>query len=265
MSWNPRRFLAAVGNVETLAPGKNALTEAVTHLWLTEDALERIVSGVNSGALEPAPLSEIPSAGMTLGMSHVRDCAFVFLPAGVQGVLREMAERSEPTKHINTETAVFFLFGMHGKVGSVGVVYTEGSEERMGILEGDPRLSGALDIPGVLSRIARLALTLYTQPVEQDAAAVTVERQNVSTHKKNSKARKARTQDISVIDVRRDSIRYAGEHRHVEHDHRWKVRGHLRNQAYGPGRSLRKLIWVSEQVRGPEDKPLLRTPRVHRL
>ncbi len=39
-------------------------------------------------------------------------------------------------------------------------------------------------------------------------------------------------------------------------DHRYWVSGHERNQAYGPGRSLRKKIDIDPVLKGPEDKPI---------
>ncbi|MGM1063106.1 hypothetical protein [Saccharothrix sp. Mg75] len=44
---------------------------------------------------------------------------------------------------------------------------------------------------------------------------------------------------------------------------RWLVRGHWRNQAHGPDRSLRRLVWINPQVRGPQDKPLRTGHTVH--
>ncbi|KAA8825101.1 hypothetical protein [Bifidobacterium myosotis] len=41
-----------------------------------------------------------------------------------------------------------------------------------------------------------------------------------------------------------------------EWSHRWSVRGHWTNQAYGPGRTLRRRIWIDEYVKGPKNKPL---------
>lgn len=45
----------------------------------------------------------------------------------------------------------------------------------------------------------------------------------------------------------------------VDWKHRWVVGSHWRRQAYGPGRSLRKLIFVHEFIKGPDDRPL-KTP-----
>jgi hypothetical protein len=39
-------------------------------------------------------------------------------------------------------------------------------------------------------------------------------------------------------------------------EYRWWVRGHWRNQPYGPGRAQRRLIYIDPQLRGPEDKPI---------
>jgi hypothetical protein len=39
-------------------------------------------------------------------------------------------------------------------------------------------------------------------------------------------------------------------------DHRYWVSGHERNQAYGPGRSLRRRIDIDPYLKGPEDKPI---------
>lgn len=36
---------------------------------------------------------------------------------------------------------------------------------------------------------------------------------------------------------------------------RYAVRGHWRQQAYGPGRSSRRPVWIHPHVRGPEDAP----------
>jgi len=38
------------------------------------------------------------------------------------------------------------------------------------------------------------------------------------------------------------------------------VRGHPRNQAFGPGHSLRKLIWIEPFWKGPKDAPILVRP-----
>jgi hypothetical protein len=46
------------------------------------------------------------------------------------------------------------------------------------------------------------------------------------------------------------------------YSHRWVVTGHWREQACGPGWSLRDTTWVVEHEKGPEDAPLVRKTRV---
>jgi hypothetical protein len=48
-----------------------------------------------------------------------------------------------------------------------------------------------------------------------------------------------------------------------EYRHRWVVRGHWRNQPWGPGRSLRRPVWVLPHVKGPDGAPLLGAERVN--
>jgi hypothetical protein len=41
--------------------------------------------------------------------------------------------------------------------------------------------------------------------------------------------------------------------------HRWVVRGHWRQQAYGPLHSLRRQTWIPSYIKGPEIADLLET------
>lgn len=42
-----------------------------------------------------------------------------------------------------------------------------------------------------------------------------------------------------------------------EYRHRWSVRGHWRQQPYGPGRSQRRRVWIDAHTKGPEDAPMV--------
>jgi hypothetical protein len=44
--------------------------------------------------------------------------------------------------------------------------------------------------------------------------------------------------------------------------HRWTVAGHWRNQAVGQQWSERRPIYINSYLKGPEDAPLLSTPKV---
>lgn len=52
----------------------------------------------------------------------------------------------------------------------------------------------------------------------------------------------------------------------VHYTHQWFVRGHWRQQPYGPGRSQTRAIWIHPHVKGPEGAPLLNPEKlVHTL
>lgn len=48
----------------------------------------------------------------------------------------------------------------------------------------------------------------------------------------------------------------------IDHQYRWLVRGHWRNQRVGEGRRLTRPTWVTPHIRGPEDKPLIVNDKV---
>jgi hypothetical protein len=50
-----------------------------------------------------------------------------------------------------------------------------------------------------------------------------------------------------------------------EYRHRWIVRGHWRSQPYGPRRSMRRAVYISPHVKGPEGAPLLTGDKVYAL
>jgi hypothetical protein len=70
--------------------------------------------------------------------------------------------------------------------------------------------------------------------------------------------------NVRVLSLRRTeaSVPEDGAPRTVEWTKRWIVRGHWRNQAYGPGLTLRKLKYIFPFVKGPDDKPLDVRPTV---
>lgn len=46
------------------------------------------------------------------------------------------------------------------------------------------------------------------------------------------------------------------------YSYRWVVRGHWRNQPYGPGREERRITWIPSHVKGPADAPFKSTEKV---
>ena len=62
---------------------------------------------------------------------------------------------------------------------------------------------------------------------------------------------------VRLIDIHKRHTRPpGGDHRVVEWTHRWIVKGHWRQQAWGPGRQYRRPTWISPHIKGPDDKPL---------
>jgi hypothetical protein len=69
--------------------------------------------------------------------------------------------------------------------------------------------------------------------------------------------RRDTSSNVRIVNVRQPVRSNGdGEHRRVEWSHRWIVSTHWRNQAYGPGRSLRRPTLILPYVKGPADKPL---------
>jgi hypothetical protein len=57
-----------------------------------------------------------------------------------------------------------------------------------------------------------------------------------------------------VIRLRRPKAKPEGE-RTVDWSHRWLVRGFWRNQWF-PSLGIHRQLWISDYIKGPEDKPL---------
>ncbi|MCB1258540.1 MAG: hypothetical protein KDB26_15625 [Microthrixaceae bacterium] len=119
-----------------------------------------------------------------------------------------------------------------------------------------------------LIAIIRYAWTIYTSETEADVTATTVSRTSVRTGK-TTKKNKARNIPVQVVDVRRPAGSGGGGSTDpntapLDHQYRWRVRGHWRMQWYGKTDSkVQRKIWIDEQVRGPEDKPI--KPRIERI
>lgn len=69
--------------------------------------------------------------------------------------------------------------------------------------------------------------------------------------------------DVDLVHIRgaapsghRSAHAADGDRSPSEREHRWWVKAHWRQQAYGPGRALRRPMLVLPQLRGPDDKPI---------
>lgn len=61
---------------------------------------------------------------------------------------------------------------------------------------------------------------------------------------------------LRVLELTNSASKAESQGGHIEWRKRWLVRGHWRNQACGPGMTLRKRRWIDPYVKGPEDMPL---------
>lgn len=67
---------------------------------------------------------------------------------------------------------------------------------------------------------------------------------------------------VHVIRIsRRDSLAPSGEHRHVQWQHQWMVRGHWK-RVWLPSTQSHRQQWIAPYRKGPEDKPLIGGERV---
>lgn len=73
--------------------------------------------------------------------------------------------------------------------------------------------------------------------------------------------------DVRVINLRRRSLSQAGEHeaRKIDWRGQWRVKGHWHPYRVGPGRAEIRHVYVSDYLKGPEDKPLIEQKKVYRL
>lgn len=106
------------------------------------------------------------------------------------------------------------------------------------------------------------AWLLMQQPLLIDRSAERADKATARAYARDG----LRSPEVTVVDLRRqytpqDRDPDAGSGRHYKH--RWIVSGHWRNQAHGPGRSLRRQTWVPSHVKGPEGAPLLSTEKVN--
>lgn len=107
----------------------------------------------------------------------------------------------------------------------------------------------------------RAAWLLMTQPGITDVQHERLTRQQ---------QRRAAREGYTTTEVRIVRLRAAAQAGEATHEGdggraytvRWMVRGHWRQQPYGPQRTLRRPVWINPHVKGPADAPLARTERV---
>jgi hypothetical protein len=103
---------------------------------------------------------------------------------------------------------------------------------------------------------ARLLTTwlLMSQPMLSARTRLPADRDVARAYKRQNRP----VPDVTLIDLRhvKTPTDPDAEHATRTYSHRWVVRGHWRNQAYGPGRSLRRPLFIPSYVKGPDEAPL---------
>lgn len=273
MSWNPRRFAVLVGD-KKLGDGGQRL------LWVTESAQNRINSACDNDIIQMTA-APIPETGLIIGLARPLETSHglvsiiwvagsgdieenYVVDAGDRGVDNSQA-RTIARQIVAAGVVPVWLFDRSGMswLGTTFLHRNVNGPNRYlnfgGAQEPGKQEQGAELPHNDGTRVSDLVggtWSLLNEPVEVEVTATQVRTETVSVGKK----RKASDQDVSVIDVRMrrsssegvpDSLSSC-----VEHDYRWSVRGHWRNQPFGPGRAHRRRIWIESYVAGPEDKPM---------
>lgn len=131
------------------------------------------------------------------------------------------------------------------------------TDEPLSMMEIDPQL------PRTVVAALASAWLLMQQPLLIDRTRERADKPTVRAYARDGLP----SPEVTVVDLRRQytpqdqdqDLERPGRH----YKHRWIVSGHWRDQAYGPGRSLRRKTWVPSYVKGPEGAPLLSTEKVN--
>lgn len=118
-----------------------------------------------------------------------------------------------------------------------------------------------IDSVAVWAQTLRAAWLLMTQSGITD-----VDRQAPRRHQRRRDERDGyQHSTVAVVRLRTLPARPSGEHPdNTANDFtvRWMVRGHWRQQPYGPQRSLRRPVWINPHIKGPADAPLITKEKV---
>ena len=117
----------------------------------------------------------------------------------------------------------------------------------------DTQLASIIEDRRILAAFALLSA--------QDKITTTTEVDPPNAVRKRLKRRGHKVPKVRLVDIHKShkpSGQAKGE-KHVEWTHRWIVKGHWRQQAYGEGRKFRRPVYIAPYVKGPEDLPLQET------
>lgn len=189
------------------------------------------------------PIGEIQRP---LGMAHIRGVSWTLIPEGVWLNLYIQGEDCEPDIDVEQMRAEFGWL-MCPNTGS-GIPF--GSEiER---IDG-PQYDIAATILATWFLMRQPGVAEHSKaPVDKKAAR--------SFQRTNNRP----LPDVQLVDLRRQPRRPGSDtetHEGRKLTVRVYRRGHWKRQFYGPGRAMRKTIYISGYIAGPENAPLKDSPR----
>lgn len=118
---------------------------------------------------------------------------------------------------------------------------------------------------GLFSR-AVVTAALLRQEGLVDTTEETLKLPRSSNPKKRKAQRRSASTPVKVVNLRSSVAQGMADVERAQRTrlHRWIVRGHWRSQAYGPGRELRRRVYIAPHVKGPAGAPLLQREAVYR-
>jgi hypothetical protein len=224
-------------------------------LWVTKDMSDLVAAaGDNLPSDQPIDIGTLPFEGPTI--------------AGFGGHF------GGPDCHGNVLAWIPSTSSVTGKPGVVFHAYDTATNRRLGMgtwVGGTPPIDvperftpllaaadAAGENPTAIIRVGIALWLLMTQPGITQTSDAWLDR--ASTRR----ARRAgKSAEVRVVDLRHATGAGQG-HGHAL-TKRFIVRGHWRNQAYGPRSTLRRPTWIAPHIKGPDDAPLDTRPTVYRL
>lgn len=175
--------------------------------------------------------------------------------------------------------------GPHAPIRVTGVYWDhiDGNDTRYWILADNPRMrwmSRDFGLPLTimpagptreqiwhLDRVLRATWALIGQPsVAETRLAQWDEKHDGPEPRALKKASRQRRETVvRLVDARSNPVPHENGDGTAtrEYSRRWIVRGHYRNQPYGPDHALRRRQWIPPYIAGPADKPLVVKRTVH--
>lgn len=177
--------------------------------------------------------------------------------------VRERVDGKQPpgTMGLWRETRLLYI----GEDAEQFEVVEASAEEVTASLHARDIMSDPEDIAEARVFMRKVPLSLWALMTSEGIATTTTERAARATRRRLEKEQSPMTGDVVVVHLRRMHVEAApsGDHA-VEWQRRWIVSGHWR-RAWRPSVKAHRMVWIAPFVKGPEDKPLVVTRKVHVL